>query len=480
MRSSNKRLLHAGALDWEKVQETGTLYLAVPDRHIIDPIAGINMPAPGVLVASPNGRAINVNGSQNSFAELSVPTNPAGLVIAGRIRATAVQQQAVSAAFVLCQGAGAAERAFGIGVTDDYKIGAFHASSNGITLRANSQGVKDQWYTIYAEIYANHAGTIAFIDGTPAQIASSIIGGALVNSVTHASIGAGQRSARAYANFNGEIEWGAIFRPPPGPGGSAGSLTPELAAQLYADNYPYNLFREERRKVWAVEAVSGGGSELKPPLLTNTSALYAPAIARGAVTVSPGLIESTTVLFVPTIARGAVSLAAPLLTNSAVLFAPIVSTGGHDIQPPLLTNISTLFAPVVAAGTVSVLPPLLTNISTLYAPVLSAGGFVLQPPLLTNIAALYAPAVVRGTVPLAAPLLTNTSTLFAPLVTQPAFAQALAPPLLINSSVLFAPAVGDILPLTPAEMRDLYARVIDIHAQLSRIRADTRLIPALL
>lgn len=101
-----------------------------------------------------------------------------------------------------------------------------------------------------------------------------------------------------------------------------------------------------------------------PPLLTNTSTLYAPTVIQ--------------------------ALQPPLLTNTSVLYAPVV--GENALYPPLLTNTSALFAPTVGTDT-TLYPPLLSNVSVLYAPTVI---HTLQPPLLTNTSVLYAPTVTGG------------------------------------------------------------------------------------
>lgn len=105
---------------------------------------------------------------------------------------------------------------------------------------------------------------------------------------------------------------------------------------------------------------------LLPPLLTNTSVLYAPTVIQ--------------------------TLQPPLLTNTSVLYAPVV--GENALYPPLLTNISTLFAPVVGVDP-TLYPPLLTNTSVLYAPTVSLDQ-TLYPPLLVNTSMLFAPVVTGG------------------------------------------------------------------------------------
>lgn len=75
----------------------------------------------------------------------------------------------------------------------------------------------------------------------------------------------------------------------------------------------------------------------------------------------------------PPAASGGATVSPPLLSNSSTLYAPSVSGGSVNVAPPLLTNGNTIYAPSVAGGSVSVSPPLLTNTSTLYGPAVSGG-----------------------------------------------------------------------------------------------------------
>lgn len=116
-------------------------------------------------------------------------------------------------------------------------------------------------------------------------------------------------------------------------------------------------------------------STLLPPLVTNTSTIYSPAISLGPV-----------------------SLNVPLLTNSSSIYSPTISLGGSTVSPPLVTNTSSIFAPTVFVSGQAVLqPPLLTNTSTIFAPVVGvAGSTVVSPPLLTNSQVFFSPKVTRS------------------------------------------------------------------------------------
>ena len=214
------------------------------------------------------------------------------------------------------------------------------------------------------------------------------------------------------------------FKVPSGSGGGGLSLQPPLLANTST------LF---------APVVTPGSVSLQPPLLSNASTLFAPVVVPPGVMLQPGIMVNTSTLFAPTVSAGGITLQPGLLTNTSTLLAPVVTPGGVMLQPGILVNTSTLFAPTVSAGGASLQPPLLANTSTLFAPGVTPGGVTLQPPLLSNASTLFAPVVVPPGVTLQTGILANTSTLFAPTVS--AGGAALQPPLLANTSTLVAPVV---------------------------------------
>ncbi len=180
------------------------------------------------------------------------------------------------------------------------------------------------------------------------------------------------------------------------------------------------------------EAGGGGEQEITPPLVSRTKAIYAPAVVPGAVSITPGTVS-----------------------RSKALFPPVVVPGSVAISPPVISRSRATIAPTVVPGQVGLTPPLLSRAKAIYPPTVSAADGELFPSLITRAKSVYAPIVVPGGV-------------------------GLTPPLVSRSRAIYAPSVGAVLPLTDAEMRDLYNRVIALQAQLDQINRLTSLIPALL
>jgi hypothetical protein len=226
-------------------------------------------------------------------------------------------------------------------------------------------------------------------------------------------------------NANCSYEWGAIWN---------AELLDEDIALLQVD--PYAMLRSPTS--WRIIAAhgAGGGQTLAPPLLTNTSILYAPTVSGGVVLLSPPLIASTQVIYIPTVTPGAVTLNPPLIASTATLYAPTVTPGAVTLSPPLLTNTSTLYAPTVTvAGGLS--PPLLTNTSTLFTPTITTGAVTLSPPLIASTVVLYAPVVLGNQ--LNPPLIVSTTTLYAPTLTVAGVTLAVG--FLTSGTVLFPPVL---------------------------------------
>jgi hypothetical protein len=126
-----------------------------------------------------------------------------------------------------------------------------------------------------------------------------------------------------------------------------------------------------------VKEPAGSTQNLAPPLLTNSTTLYAPQVN---LSVAPPLLSNSSTLYAPQVN---LSLAVPLLSASPTLYAPTVSQvgGTQNISLPQIANSQTFFAPTVNQ---KIQLPLVANASSLFAPSISNGSAAISLPLLTS------------------------------------------------------------------------------------------------
>jgi len=121
------------------------------------------------------------------------------------------------------------------------------------------------------------------------------------------------------------------------------------------------------------QAGGAGSQSLAAGLLTNTSALFAPAATPGAVALSAPLITSAAQVFSPALGPGAIALAAPTIDSAIALFAPALNPGAVSVGVPLLPSSGAFFVPTVTQGSAAaqgITAPLLSNTQSLYTPVM--------------------------------------------------------------------------------------------------------------
>ena len=243
LKSTRLNLANAWSLDWAKVRETDTQFLLIPGADLRDPITGRQLKTPGGLSVGPNGQVLTFNGSQQGNLPLSLPRGGTGLVVAGRIMATATQSSTPGSAFGFHSLT--SQRGVGIGFDPSNNVGATQLTTGGAYLPSNSPGVQNRWYTVYAEARTDTSGhTRAYIDGVIAATGDQLTIGVSDFDPDEIAVGAQHRSAGFLRQFRGQIEWGALFYVKDALLGVNGlGLTPEIAANMYASGYPYNLFR---------------------------------------------------------------------------------------------------------------------------------------------------------------------------------------------------------------------------------------------
>lgn len=238
---------------------------------------------------------------------------------------------------------------------------------------------------------------------------------------------------------------------------------------------------------------------LVPPLLTNVSVIFNPAMSLGAAVLSPVLLTNVSVIFNPTMSPGAAVLSPALLTNASVIYAPTM-TARNVLEAPLFTNASVIFNPEIQSTSLTLEVPLLTNASVIYNPIFAPGSVTLVPPLLDENDQFFGPEIIQDqtvTAPLLAstngffshnfvpsavvlspPLLDDADTIHAPTISS---VNALVPPLLQSSSQIFAPtmAAGSVA-LTPPLLNEAdvlpSASIVATHALVPPLLASATVI----
>ena len=389
--------------------------------------------AGGLRIDSDEGPALSFNGTTHaSFGSLAALPPIEHLAFIARVRSTGAQGGNPGAAIGVY--AGAAQGGLGIGYTGN-TVGGAWLTSAGAGVAAPVAVAQGRWCTVIVQGNPSSTSSSAvatWVDGAPAVrgMASS---GSISAPLNEVAVGGQHRSSGFLRWFRGDLLWAAILV-----GDSPNWMSDEIAAGLFADDYPYNL-RAKSRSLWT--AAVSDPEPVSPPLLTSSQALYAPSVGRGPVVLSAPLLSSGGVLYAASVGRGSVSVSVPLLVNTQTLYAPAVTSVGAALSAPLLTNTSTMHAPEVGRGAVTLSAPLLVNTSQVFAPVVGSGTVSIGVPLLANASVMHAPSVQAGAVALSAPLLVSTGAVYAPSVS--AGAVQLMPPLLANTQIFYAPSVSE-------------------------------------
>lgn len=237
------------ALNRAKVKETGTLFAAFAGTEFRDVVSGLRLANPGGSRAAERGRVATFNGSQSTNLPFTMPSGYTGLVVAARIRATGTQPGDPGAAFGIYSG-NTDQGGFGVGFNSaSNQVGTSILSTNGAGVSSYSPATIGQWYTVYGEVDGNGNGFAAcYVDGKPAQVQANY-SGALDGTPNEIVVGSQHRASGFLRWFNGEIAWAAVLQVPGAVALTTTGLTPELAARLYASNYPFNLLAPIDRRI---------------------------------------------------------------------------------------------------------------------------------------------------------------------------------------------------------------------------------------
>lgn len=205
------------------------------------------------------GRVVTFDGTQQqALSHPSINTYSLdAYVVCGRILATAQQAGNPGHVFGVCSSSGT-QAAVGIGFDNSAspKAGVAWLAGSGAGLAAGVTVGLNKWCTVYAQGGGNGTNPLAWVDGLPAPNISGASGG--VSTINEITFGAQHRAAGFLRNAKAQMLWGAILRVN---SETAGTNTPygfsdAEAWNLYASDFPYNLFRKSRR-LWPAAAANG-------------------------------------------------------------------------------------------------------------------------------------------------------------------------------------------------------------------------------
>lgn len=422
-----------------------------------DVIGGQNLPAVGTRIITPDGEGLSFNGTQVASAQMLGLPPLENLAFIARVRAnSATQLGNPGAAFGMYAPTG---NQYGAGIGfNGATVGVAWLTTNGAGLAAPVPIVVGQWYTVIVQSFPESAlpTSRTWVQGVGSATAASA--GGYSSPATALVLGGQTRDGGPLRQGKFDIAWAAILA-----GDSALWMTDEIANDLFASGYPYNMIVRPRT-LWPVSSEPPALEPIAPPLLTNSQSPHAPSVGRGAVPLSPPLLSSVGVLYAALVGRGAVAVAPPMLANATTLYAPAVKSVSAALRPPLLSNTNAVHALAVGRGAIAIGMPLLASSGQMFAPAVGAGGSAVAMPLLVNGSVVHAPSVQPGAVALSAPLLLSGGAVYAPSVS--AGAVQLLPPLLADTQIFYAPSVASvgasIRPSLLISASELYAPAVTV------------------
>jgi len=256
-------------VDQAKAKELGVVYLAVANESgmLRDVIGGKDIVNPGGSSTGHTGRVWTFSGAQQSNKAITL-TGEASLFVCARIKATAAQAGVPGAAFGVYNSG--AQSGFGVGFSGSNQVGLAWITNAGAGIDAYSTGALNAWYDVYTNLEVASVGKRAWINGRPATTNQGSSVSNWITGQNEIAVGAQHRSSGFLRNFTGHIEWAAVLIL------DNAKIDDALSARLYADRFPYNLFKSPQRRIWVVGA--GGGISLSltgQSLTANLGALSA-------------------------------------------------------------------------------------------------------------------------------------------------------------------------------------------------------------
>ena len=319
-------------VDQAKAKELGVVYLAVANESgmLRDVIGGKDIVNPGGSSTGHTGRVWTFSGAQqsNKAITLAVEYN---LFVCARIKATAAQAGVPGAAFGVYNSA--VQSGFGVGFSGSNQVGLAWLTNGGAGIDAYSTGALNAWYDVYTNLEVTSVGKRAWINGRPATTTQ---GSSVTNWITgqnEIAVGAQHRSAGFLRNFTGHIEWAAVLIL------DKAKIDDALSARLYADRFPYNLFKAPARRLWV--SAPSGSLEVNASLGTATASGFNASIDRQLL-ISANLGTATANGFTANVDRQ-YSITTSIGTATASGFAADISSGDLNITASLGTATASGF-----------------------------------------------------------------------------------------------------------------------------------------
>lgn len=374
-----------------KAKELGVVYLAVANESgmLRDVIGGKDIVNPGGSSTGYTGRVWTFSGAQQSNKAITL-AGEASLFVCARIKATAAQAGVPGAAFGVYNSG--AQSGFGVGFSSSNQVGLAWLTNAGAGIDAYSTGALNAWYDVYTNLEVASVGKRAWINGRPATTTQGSSVSNWITGQNEIAVGAQHRSSGFLRNFTGHIEWAAVLIL------DNAKIDDALSARLYADRFPYNLFKAPSRKLW-VSAGGGTDTPVNPGVGTIAITGYAPSIAQTAnQAVAPDVGNIVITGYAPTISQ-------PQAVNPGVGslvitgYAPTVT---QNVDVPVNPGVGTIaitgYAPTVAqTANQSVLPATGTIAVTGYSPTVSqSANQAVTPDVGTITITGYAPIVQQA------------------------------------------------------------------------------------
>lgn len=341
-------------IDRAEVARTGTLWatFAQDDGVIRDIVRGLpgstDLAMLASRIVSDEGTALSFNGTTNGSAGIVGTLPPIeNLAFIARVRSTGAQPGNPGAAFGIY--ASTAQGGLGIGFNGN-NVGAAWLTSAGAGTAATVPTVQGQWYTVIVQgTPANPALTAVatWVDGAPA-VRGGTSNGAVNGPLNEVVVGAQHASSGYLRRFRGDVLWAAILV-----GDSPNWMTDEIAASLYASDYPYNLISKSRT-VWPVAA--GGVHAASGALLGGSAAISGSAARSGAHASTGALVSGSSTIAGSAVrthlhsAAGALASGAATVAGSSVRAAGRVAAGALAAASAAIAGAATRFRAHASSG----------------------------------------------------------------------------------------------------------------------------------
>lgn len=377
-------------VDQAKAKELGVVYLAVANESgmLRDVIGGKDIVNPGGSSTGHTGRVWTFSGAQQSNKAITLIREDS-LFVCARIKATAAQAGVPGAAFGVYNSG--AQSGFGVGFSGSNQVGLAWLTNAGAGISAYSTGALNAWYDVYTNLETASVGKRAWINGRPATTTQGSSVTSWITGQNEIAVGAQHRSSGFLRNFTGHIEWAAVLIL------DNAKIDDALSARLYADRFPYNLFKSQSRRIWV--ASTGTDTPVNPGVGTIAITGYAPSIAQTAnQAITPNVGNIVITGYAPTISQPqAVNPGVGSLTITG--YAPTVT---QNVDVPVNPGVGTIaitgYAPTVAqTANQSVLPATGTIAITGYSPTVSqSANQAVTPDVGTITITGYAPIVQQA------------------------------------------------------------------------------------